>query len=117
MGRATLRGESIALMCLVLVLFVGVGPIMEFLYDHGLWPRASVEDVQTWMNHRSPEDSVECHEGSNGWDYICDVVIKPRGKQPTRHKYGVVGSFFYVVGAVKVLPLDQATPPRNEFFR
>jgi hypothetical protein len=118
MDRPTVRllGESLALMCVVLVLFVGVGPIMESLYAFGLWPRASVQDVQTWLSQKSPEDSFECHDGSNGWEYICDVVSKPRGGQPHRYKYGLMGSPFGV-GATSILPLDQATPPRNEYLR
>lgn len=104
MDRPTLRllGESTALMCVVLVVFVGVGPIMESLYAYGLWPRASVEDAQTWLSQKSPEDSFECHDGSNGWEYICDVVNRPRGGQPHRYKYGVMGSPFGVVGATSI---------------
>lgn len=115
MNRHTLGlfGQTLGLMAIALVFLVGVGPIMESLYAHGLWPKPSVSDVEGHLRHRAPEGTVTCYEGKDGWEFICDVVHHPRGAAPSHHKYGVMGSPFGTIGALSILPPDEPPPPRD----
>ena len=115
MDTLRLAAGSVALMLLLLSYFVGVGPIMLRLYDAGLWPRPSIEAVQNFMNRGSSYESLVCHEGTNGWDFICDAVSRGAQQQPIRHKHGVMGSPFGPVGQLESLPLDQPVPPREGY--
>ena len=112
LGRSV--GQGLGVVFVVLVLFVGIGPIVQFLYDYGLWRRLSVEEIQSFMGRDSTSGSYECREGSNGWDYICDHVGRPRGGRQSRNKIGIMGSPFGAVGYQALLPLDQPTPTPGE---
>jgi hypothetical protein len=119
MNRDALKllGQSFGLLILGLFIFVGWGPIVESLYEYGLWPRKTVEEVQSALQQRYPKDSIACSAGSDGWDVICNVVHRPRPGYSSRHKYGIVGSPFAAVGPTSQLHVDQPAPPREHFLK
>ena len=106
MNRDTLRllGRSILMGVALLILFWPVAglPFANALYDWGLWPRMTPEDVLYSMQRQKMNVS-KCAAGTNGWEFLCEVPARP-GIRQFHDKLGVQGGAFGIVVTVELPP-------------
>jgi DNA uptake protein ComE-like DNA-binding protein len=114
-GWLSLRTIVVALGVLMFV--VGASPVFEFLYWIGLYPQVQASEVEARLKRHSPNDTVTCHEGTGGWDFICEQVHRRNTGATSRHKYGIMGSWMSPVASIDTLPVDQPTPADRNAFR
>jgi len=115
MNRGTLQllGGSVCLGAVVLVFTVGVLPIAEALYAYGLWPRLTAQELPLHLKQRYRITVRECSEGTNGWDYICQLPPQRPGVRQFYDKLGVLGSPFGVGVMVELRP--GPVPAREDY--
>lgn len=103
-GTLQLFGGSVCLGAVLLVFTVGVLPIAEALYDYGLWPRLTPEELPLHLKQEYRITVSECAKGTNGWHYICQLPPPRPGVRQFFDKLGVQGSPFGVGVMVELRP-------------
>jgi hypothetical protein len=115
MDNVRLIGGSLLVMLIVLIYLVGMGPLMQTMYDCHLWPRPSTEEVQYVIMRGTAYDSISCQYGENGWEYICYATSGRRTGKAILFRLGVMGGAYPVVRHVRQLPLDGPIPSRDAY--
>jgi Helix-hairpin-helix motif len=91
---------------LLLLVYVGPFGIVAFLYDLGLYPATTEEQVVTEMKRRSGVHAVTCRNGSPDWDFVCDFEVQARGGPSVRHREGIETSYARAILRAVPLPVD-----------
>ena len=91
-----------------LLLMVVVGPfrIVAFLYDVGLYPPVTDEQVVTELKRMRHVETVSCQSAVGGWDFVCDYQQQQRDGPPVRHREGIRTSWTSAVARTVPMPAD-----------
>lgn len=88
------------------LVFVGPFRVVGFLYDHGLFPKATEEQVIRELKRGDNVRTATCRDGSPTWDFVCDYEVQPRDLPPERRRIGIRTSLFRAIGQAVPLPVD-----------
>jgi hypothetical protein len=62
---------------------------VAFLYDVGLYPPVSDEQVVAELKRMRHVETVSCQPAVGGWDFVCDYQKQPLDGPPVRHREGI----------------------------
>jgi Helix-hairpin-helix motif len=100
------RSLSITIGFLLFLVFVGPFRVVGFLYDLGLFPKATEEQVIMELKRGDNVRTATCRDGSPNWDFVCDYEVQPRDLPPERRRIGIRTSFYRAIGQAVPLPVD-----------
>ena len=84
---------------LLLLVFVGPFRVVRFLYDLGLFPKATEEQVITELKRWDNVRTATCQNGSPDFDFVCDYEVQPRDLPPERRRVGIRTSLYRAIGS------------------
>jgi hypothetical protein len=98
------RSLWITLGFLLFLVFVGPFRVVRFLYDLGLVPKATEEQVIMELKRGDNVRTATCQNGSPNFDFVCDYEVQPRDLPPERRRVGIRTSFYRAIGSAVPLP-------------
>ena len=93
------RSRWITIGFLLFLVFVGPFRIVGWLYDLGLVPKATEEQVITELKRSDNVRTATCQNGSPNFDFVCDYEVQARGLPPERRRVGIRTSVTVPSGA------------------
>jgi len=100
------RSLSITIGFILFLVFVGPFRIVGFLYNLGLFPKATEEQVIMELKRGDNVRTAACRDGSPNWDFVCDYEVQPRDLPPERRRVGIRTSFYRAIGQAVPLPVE-----------
>jgi hypothetical protein len=100
------RSLSITIGFILFLVFVGPFRVVGFLYNLGLFPKATEEQVIMELKRGDNVRTATCRDGSPNWDFVCDYEVQPRDLPPERRRVGIRTSFYRAIGQAVPLPVD-----------
>jgi Helix-hairpin-helix motif len=91
---------------ILFLVFVGPFRVVGFLYNLGLFPKATEEQVIMELKRGDNVRTATCRDGSPNWDFVCDYEVQPRDLPPERRRIGIRTSFYRAIGQAVPLPVD-----------
>ena len=88
------------------LVFIGPFRVVGFLYDLGLFPKTTEEQVIRELKRGDNVRTATCRDGSPNWDFVCDYEVQPRDLPPERRRVGIRTSFYRAIGQAVPLPVD-----------
>lgn len=88
------------------LVFIGPFRVVGFLYDLGLFPKTTEEQVIRELKRGDNVRTATCRDGSPNWDFVCDYEVQPRDLPPERRRVGIRTSFYRAIGQAVPLPAD-----------
>ena len=98
------RSRWITIGFLLILVFVGPFRIVGWLYDLGLVPKATEEQVITELKRSDNVRTATCQNGSPDFDFVCDYEVQARGGPPERRRVGIRTSMYRAIGSTVPLP-------------
>ena len=100
------KSLSITIGFILFLVFVGPFRVVGFLYNLGLFPKATEEQVIMELKRGDNVRTATCRDGSPNWDFVCDYEVQPRDLPPERRRIGIRTSFYRAIGQAVPLPVD-----------
>src|SRR4029078_6357862 len=88
------RSLSITIGFILFMVFVGPFRVVGFLYNLGLFPKTTEEQVSMELKRGANVRTATCRNGSPDWDFVCDYEVQPRDLPPERRRVGIRTSFY-----------------------
>jgi hypothetical protein len=98
------RSVWITIGFLLILVFVGPFRIVGCLYDVGLVPKATEEQVVTELKQLDNVRTATCQNGSPNFDFVCDYDVQARGRPPERRRVGIRTGLYKAIGSAVPLP-------------
>ena len=100
------RSLSITIGFILFLVFVGPFRVVGFLYNLGLFPKATEEQVIRELKRGDNVRTATCRDGSPNWDFVCDYEVQPRDLPPERRRIGIRTSFYRAIAQAVPLPVE-----------
>lgn len=100
------RSLSITIGFILFLVFIGPFRVVGFLYNLGLFPKATEEQVVMELKRGDNVRTATCRDGSPNWDFVCDYEVQPRDLPPEHRRIGIRTSFYRAIGQAVPLPVD-----------
>jgi DNA uptake protein ComE-like DNA-binding protein len=100
------RSLSITIGFILFMVFVGPFRVVGFLYNLGLFPKTTEEQVSMELKRGANVRTATCRDGSPDWDFVCDYEVQPRDLPPERHRVGIRTSLYRAIAQAVPLAVD-----------
>lgn len=100
------RSLSITIGFILFMVFVGPFRVVGFLYNLGLFPKTTEEQVSMELKRGANVRTATCRDGSPDWDFVCDYEVQPRDLPPERRRVGIRTSFYRAIAQAVPLAVE-----------